>query len=72
MRLEVNGGGGARCADVVQREHFGGELVLDEAAAVIQLRVVDAGAVRLRLRHLEIDLQPDDPLLPFPRSFCGC
>ena len=56
MRLEVNGGGGARCADVVQREHFGGELVLDEAAAVIQLRVVDAGAVRLWLRHLEIDL----------------
>lgn len=61
VRLQVNGGGGARRADVVQREHFGGELVLDEAAAVIQLRVVDAGAVRLRLRHLEIDLQPARP-----------
>ena len=66
MRLEVNGGGGARCADVVQREHFGGELVLDEAAAVIQLRVVDAGAVRLRLRHLEIDLQPARPITAVP------
>ena len=66
MRLQVNGGGGARRADVVQREHFGGELVLDEAAAVIQLRVVDAGAVRLRLRHLEIDLQPARPITAVP------
>ena len=66
VRLQVNGGGGARRADVVQREHFGGELVLDEAAAVIQLRVVDAGAVRLRLRHLEIDLQPARPITAVP------